>query len=159
MKVFDIAEEFRLIEDMALDPETDEEALREAYQTAMDDLSGKADNIAFVLKELDSQAKTAKEMKKVFDDKAKAYENAKARILSLMFMLMRESGNDKVEGTNFKFWIQKNPKRLVIDEENVSEEYTRMMPLIDKDKIKESLDSGEDLSFAHYEQSEGVRFR
>lgn len=72
---------------------------------------------------------------------------------------MKQTGKTKFTTDLFTFRIQKNggKRALTIDGE-VPKEYTKTIVENDTDKIRQALESGKELSFAHLEpQSESLR--
>ena len=76
--------------------------------------------------------------------------------------VMRETGKTKFKTAKFTFGIQKNGglAPLWIDEDysNIPQKYLKVEP--DNAKIRQALDTGEGLVFAHYEErGESLRIR
>ena len=74
---------------------------------------------------------------------------------------MTVTGNLKFRTDLFSFNIQKNPPALVVDDEKaIPQEYLiPQKPKVDKKAIIDFLKGGNDVPYAHIEQSEGVRIR
>lgn len=162
MNIFEITSDYLKIMEMAQDAETDDEALQEAMDQVGGELADKVDAYAVVRKQLKMEQEAADAERKAFTDKARARKNALSRIDRILLTTMRALGHDKLCGTSYKCWVQKNPKKVVYTTEDLTtipEEYILYKPEINREAVKAALDEGTELTFAHYEQDEGIRFR
>ena len=73
---------------------------------------------------------------------------------------MKVTGKTKFKTDLFSFRIQKNPVSVKIDnEDDVPPEYLKITTSVNKTAIKEAIESGEDIPYAHLEQSESLRIQ
>lgn len=162
--LYELTNEFRFLYEMAEDPETDQELLEGTLEALEGELEYKADGYAKVMRQLEADAANLKLEEKRLAARRTACENNMKRMKQALQYAMETAGKTKFRTDLFSFGIQKNPAAVVMDEqniENIPEEYLIPQdPKIDKQKLKEDLKAGKDLSgIAHLEQSESLRIR
>lgn len=146
---------------MAQDPEIDIQAIKDTLEMIQGDITEKADGYAKVMKELDGETdKLTAEIKRLTDRK-NTIQNNIAYMKQSLKEAMTATGNLKFRTDLFSFNIQKNPPALVVDDEKaIPPEYLiSQEPKIDKKAIINFLKDGNEVPYAHIEQSEGVRIR
>ena len=153
---------YQVLLEMAEDPETDPDFIADTLEGLEGEIEDKCEGCALVIKELEGRADMLSKEIKRLEAWKKACEGNRDRIKARIQMFMETSGKEKFETRRFKFRIQNNPQKVVLDVDSwkdVPEDYLKYRdPEIDKVKLKDDLKAGKDLSgIAHMEQTRGVR--
>lgn len=150
--LFDITEDFRALYELATDPECDEEVFEGTLEGLMGELEVKSCGYANVMKQLDMEAKQAKEVSKMFADKAKVRENHIKRMKEALQNAMEVAGTDSLAAGAFTIKLQKNGglQPLIITGE-VPQNMTKVIVEPDNEKIREFLKDNE-VEWAHLEE-------
>lgn len=150
--LFDITEDFRSLYELATDPECDEQVFRDTLEGLMGELEVKSCGYTQVIKQLDMEAKQAKEVSQIFADKAKVRENHIKRMKEALKIAMETAGTDQIEAGAFTIKLQKNgglqPLKITGD---VPENMTKVIVEPDTDRIREYLKDNE-CEWAHLEE-------
>jgi len=159
--LYELTEAYQELLSMALDPDTDPEALADTMEGLEGEIEAKADGYAKVMKELRAVADARKAEAKRLTDGAKSIEANIDRMKSALAAAMRLTGKTKFKTTLFSYGIQKNPPALKIDRpEDVPAEFLiPQEPKIDSVAIKKELKEGVVYDWCHLEQSESLRIR
>lgn len=144
--------------------EIDEQLIRDTLESIEGDFEEKADNYAKIIKELLGDAEKIKVEKQRLEARQKSFENKAKLLKDTLQEAMLKIGKPKFKTELFSFNIQKNGGVLpvIIDDINAVpfEYFKHTEKELDNKKIRELIDSGEEISFAHYgEQSESLRIR
>ena len=161
MTLYEMTDNYKAVLEMAQNPDIDEQAIKDTLEAIQGDIKEKADGYAKVIKELDWETdKLTAEIKRLTDRK-NAIQNNKAYMKQILKEAMIATGNLKFRTDLFSFNIQKNPPALVVDDEKaIPQEYLiSQEPKVDKKAIIDFIKNGNDVPYAHIEQSEGVRIR
>lgn len=142
----------------ATDPE-DQQTFLDTMESIQGELEIKADNYAAVIAEISANVdKFDKEIQRL-TAKRDAMENNIKYMKERLFEAMKLMGVNEITGEHFKLKIQKNggkqPVKYDIDEktpELYPEKYQKTKIILDKDKIREDLESGVELTCAHLEE-------
>lgn len=149
---------------LAEDPDTDPEVLAGTLEGLEGQLEDKANNYAKVIRQIESDVNGLKAEIERLQARKTAAQNNIDRMKANLEQMMIATDKTKFKTELFSFGIQKNPAKVVMDEqyiENVPEEYLKYKdPEIDRKKIAEDLKAGKDLGgIAHLEQSQSLRIR
>ena len=161
MTLYEMTDNYKAVLEMAQNPDIDEQAIKDTLEAIQGDIKEKADGYAKVIKELDGETdKLTAEIKRLTDRK-NTIQNNIAYMKQSLKESMTATGNLKFRTDLFSFNIQKNPPALVVDDEQaIPHEYLiPQEPKVDKKAIIDFLKGGNDVPYAHIEQSEGVRIR
>lgn len=150
--LFDITEDFRSLYELATDPECDEQVFQDTLEGLMGELEIKSCGYVNVIKQLDMEAKQAKEVSQMFADKAKVRENHIKRMKEALKMAMETAGTDQIAAGAFTIKLQKNGglQPLKITGE-VPDNMTKVIVEPDTDRIREYLKDNE-CEWAHLEE-------
>ena len=159
--MYELTGEFRELLALAGDPEIDPEAIADTLEAIQGEIEQKAENTAVIINELTAEAAKIKAEETRLTERRKALENHAARLKDGLYNAMKTVGREKFKTTLFSFNIQKNPVKLVIDDESkVPKKYLiQQAPKIDNTALKEYLKSGKTCRYAHLEQTEGLRIK
>lgn len=150
--LFEIVDDMQELYEMAIDPEVDPEVFQDTLEGLKGMLEVKACGYVNVIKQLDMEAKQAKEVAKMFSDKAKVRENNIKRMKDVLKMAMESTDQETMAAGAFTIKLQKNGglQPLVIDGE-VPQNMTKVIVEPDGDKIREFLKDNK-CEWAHLEE-------
>lgn len=159
--LYELTSDWNNVANMLYDEDIDEQMVLDTLESIEGDIEDKADGYAKIIKELEARQKARKEEAKRLVDSAKTFENKIKFLKQNLYNSMKETGKTKFTTDLFTFNIAKNGGKqvLTIDGE-VPKEYTKTIIENDTDKIRQALENGENLPFAHLEpRGESLRIR
>lgn len=161
-KLYELKENWKQVADMLYEEEIDEQCILDTLESIEGEIEDKADNYAIVIKELLADAKICKDEKQRLETRQKSFENRANLLKSKLEEVMRETGKTKFKTARFSFGIQKNgglaPLWITEDINIIPEPFIKKEP--DNTKIRQALEEGKELAFAHYEErGESLRIR
>lgn len=159
--LYQLTNDYETVLNMLYDEDADEEMILDTLESIEGEIEDKADNYAKIIKELEAKQNARKEEAKRLTESAKLFENRVKALKSNLFNSMKATGKTKFATDLFSFNIAKNggKQTLTIDGE-VPEEYTKTITENDTDKIRQALEKGEKLTFAHLEpRGESLRIK
>lgn len=151
--LFELTDEFQWLHEMAADPEVDPDVFSDTLEALTGELEVKGRGYVSVIKQLEMEAKQAKEISQQFADKQKVRENHIKQMKEALLFAMTKIGMDQIEAGEWTIKVQKNGglQPMVIDGE-VPENFKRITIDDDKEKIRKALENGEKLDFARLEE-------
>lgn len=159
--LYQLTNNYETVLNMLYDEDADEQMILDTLEAIEGEIEDKADNYAKIIKELEAKQNARKEEAKRLTESAKVFENRVKVLKSNLFNSMKATGKTKFATDLFNFNIVKNggKQTLTIDGE-VPEEYTKTITENDTDKIRQALENGEKLTFAHLEpRGESLRIK
>lgn len=159
--MYELTTEFKELLAMAGDPDIEPEAITDTLEAITGEIELKAENTAVIINELTAEAAKIKAEETRLTERRKALEAHATRLKDGLYNAMKTVGREKFKTTLFSFNIQKNPVKLIIDDESkVPKKYLiEQAPKIDNTALKEYLKSGKTCRYAHLEQTEGLRIK
>ena len=161
--LYELTSDYLELLNLLEDPDGDPQAIEDTLEGLEYEIELKADGYAKILAQLDADASAADAEIKRLQTRKKRMRNSRDRLKKALAGAMIATGKRKIKTELFSFSIRKTPARVVIDEqyENLPEKYLIPQdPKIDKNKIKDDIKAGKDLSgIAHLEQDETVSIR
>ena len=159
--LYQLTEAYQELLSMALDPDTDPEALADTMEAIDGEFEDKADGYAKVMKALDADASAIKTEIARLTERKKSIETNIDRMKRALESSMRATGKTKFKTTLFSFGIQKNvPSVSILDESKIPEQFLiPQSPKIDKRAIMAALKDGEHYEWAEVVQTESLRIR
>lgn len=150
--LFELVDEMQDLYQMAIDPECDPEVLEGSIESVMGLIEVKACGYANLLKQLDMEAKQAKQVAEMFTEKAKVRENNIKRMKEALKIAMDRLNKKELPAGAFTIKLQANGglQPLKIDGE-VPQNMTKVIVEPDNDKIREYLKENT-CSWAHLEE-------
>jgi hypothetical protein len=150
LTLFQIASEFRHITDVLMDAHCDEQTLKDTLEGEAWDLECKAQNYAFVIRNLEATAEAIKAAEKQMADRRKAIENRARYMAERLKLGMEIAGVKKLECPHFAIAIQNNPASVEVFEPGlVPAEFMTQPeappPAPNKTAIKEAIKAGRDV--------------
>lgn len=157
MNLYELSIAFQEVQNMELDPEVMQDTL-DSIEGAIEN---KAENIAKLIRNLESDVSAYKEEEDRLKTKRQATENKVKWLKTYLEDNMKLTGKTKFKSGMFNFAIQKNPVSVNITDENIlPEDYLiPQPPKVDKTSLKEALKSGIEVPGAELKQTEGLRIR
>lgn len=140
------------------------DTFKDTYEGLEGEFSDKVANIGRLVKSLESDAKELDAEAKSLAQREKSLEKRSKWLKDYLLKCMKEANIRESGDTITKVRIQNNggkiPLILDTDVEEIPAEYQKVSYAPDNDKIREALDNGENLPFAHYgERGESVRIK
>lgn len=161
MTLYDITGQYLEILTWAEDPDIDEQAFWDTLESLSAEIEDKADGYAKVIKQLQGEADTIKAEIDRLKGRKDAIDNHIKAMKNNLEQSMIATGKEKFKTELFSFNIQNNPASVVLDisEDRVPDRFVVTTRNIDKKGIIQAIKEGEDIDFAHLEQSRSLRIR
>lgn len=160
--MYELTSEFMAVLDMANNPDIPPEAIADTLEGIGGEIELKAENSAIIIKELEAEMVKLKTEEERLSGKRKSIESNIKAIKDRLYSAMKLTGKEKFKTDLFSFNIQKNPAKLVIDNESlIPPEYFVPQPdKLDSAKLKADLKATcVNCDWAHLEQGESVRIK
>ena len=150
--LYKLTNNYETVLNMLYDEDIDEEMILDTLESIEGEIEDKADGYAKIIKELETKRNARKEEAKRLTDSAKVFENRINTLKQNLFNSMKQTGKTKFATDLFSFNIAKNGgKQALTIDGDVPEEYTKTIIENDTEKIRQALENGEKLPFAHLE--------
>lgn len=161
MTLYELTGEWLRLLEIAEDPEIDPVALYDTMEGLSGELDDKAENYGKVIRQLQADADAMKAEIDRLELRKKTINNSIDRMKSSLETMMQLTGKRKIDTTLFRFSIQKNPAKVVIDDPGrVTNDFLiPQEPKINTVEIKKMLQEGFCFDWAHLEQGESLRIR
>lgn len=157
MNLYELSLAFQDVQNMDLDPEV----MKDTLDSIEDAIENKAENIAKLIRNLESDVSAYREEEERLKTKRQAAENKVKWLKTYLEDNMKLTGKTKFKSGMFNFSIQKNPASVnITDERILPEDYLiQQPPKVDKTLLKEALKNGVEVPGAELKQTEGLRIR
>lgn len=157
MNLYELSLAFQEVQNMDLDPEV----MKDTLDSIEDAIENKAENIAKLIRNLESDVSAYKEEEERLKTKRQATENKVKWLKTYLEDNMKMTGKTKFKSGMFNFSIQKNPASVNITDEKIipGEFLIPQQPKVDKTSLKEILKRGIEVPGAELKQTEGLRIR
>lgn len=157
MNLYELSLSFQEVQNMDLDPEV----MQDTLDSIEDAIENKAENIAKLIRNLESDVSAYKEEEDRLKTKRQSTENKVKWLKTYLEDNMKLTGKTKFKSGMFNFSIQKNPASVnITDEKAIPEEFLiQQPPKVDKTSLKEILKRGIEVPGAELKQTEGLRIR
>lgn len=150
--LFEITNEFRALYDLATE-DGDPVALADTIEAMMPELENKAAGYVAVINQLDMEAAKADEIAKSFKAKADARKNSVKAMKNALLIALDTIGATELSAGQFTIKAVKNggkkPLKITGD---VPQDMMRVIFEPDTERIRESLECGDVLEYAHLEE-------
>lgn len=159
--LYQLTEAYQELLSMALDPDTDPEALADTMEAIDGEFEDKVESYIITIEDVKANAAILEAEEKRLAARRKAFKRNADRMISVVESAMRATGKKKIKTKLYTLGIQKNPPALKIDlPDRVPEEFLiPQEPKVDTAAIKKELKEGVVYDWCHLEQSEGLRIR
>lgn len=157
MNLYELSLSFQEVQNMDLDPEV----MKDTLDSIEDAIENKAENIAKLIRNLESDVSAYKEEEDRLKTKRQSTENKVKWLKTYLEDNMKLTGKTKFKSGMFNFSIQKNPASVNITDEKIipGEFLIPQPPKVDKTSLKEILKRGIEVPGAELKQTEGLRIR
>lgn len=157
MNLYELSLAFQDVQNMDLDPEV----MKDTLDSIEDAIENKAENIAKLIRNLESDVSAFKEEEDRLKTKRQSTENKVKWLKTYLEDNMKLTGKTKFKSGMFNFSIQKNPASVNITDEKIipGEFLIPQPPKVDKNSLKEILKRGIEVPGAELKQTEGLRIR
>ena len=158
MKLYELNQNYQRILDMIDDGA---EGLQDTLESLSEAIEEKVENIAKVVKTLDSEAAAIKAEEERLAMRRRSLEGNAKRLKEYAQQSMELADIKKVKGEVFTLAIQKNPPSLhVIDEGLVPKDYfTVPAPVLDKKRLLTELKAGKEFDGVVIKQGQSLRIK
>ena len=159
--LYQLTEEYQELLSMALDPDIDEEALKDTMEGIEGEIEQKIDGYVKAMREVEANMEMRKAEAKRLTDSVKALGSHLSSMNNMLYYAMKATGKTKIRTELFDCRIQKNPPSLKIDNpDRVPEEFLIPQdPKINTTAIKKELKEGTVFDWCHLEQGESLRIK
>ena len=157
--LYELTNNYETVSNMLYDENIDEQMVLDTLESIDGEIEDKADNYAKIIKEMEARRDARKKEAKRLTDSASVFDSRIKYLKQNLFNSMKITGKTNFTTDLFTFRIQKNGgKRALTIDGDVPEEYQKTIVENDTDKIRQALEDGQKLPFAHLEaQSESLR--
>lgn len=129
LTLYQIADEYRQLMELAADPEADEASFAAALAALEGDFQAKGVAVAQVARNLEAVADQIAEAIKAMKSRKEAAEKRATQIREYLKSQMENAGISKIECPYFKVSIRKNPPKLIVSEDAlIPGEWLRHVP-------------------------------
>lgn len=159
--MYELTSDYNEVLELASNPDIDPQAITDTLEAINAEIEIKAENTAKVLRELEGMAAALKAEETRLNARRKSIENNVERIKAGLYNAMKATNKTKFRTDLFSFNIQKNPAKLVIDDESkIPKKYFVPQPAkLDTAKLRDDLKAGAVRKYAHLEQGESLRIK
>jgi predicted nuclease with TOPRIM domain len=159
-KLYELTQNYNNLLELVDNPDVPTEMLEESLNSIDDEIDTKAENIAKVIKSIESDIAGLKGEEKRLADRRKSLEGRIDNLKEYVEGSMRAVGKEKIRGKVFTLGIQRNaPSVDVIDEDVIPEQYFVTKKELSKKDILVALKKGEEVPGAAIKQTESLRIR
>lgn len=144
MTLYEISEGYKFLACVDWENEDERKAAVNALAELNDELERKAENVAYVLKNLGAEVEAIKGEEARLANKRRALENAQERLKAAQMGVMTIAKKERLKAGILDLRIRAGPPALVvIDESAVPEQFWVMKRDISRQAIKDALEAGE----------------
>ncbi|EIA8018982.1 siphovirus Gp157 family protein [Listeria monocytogenes] len=138
----------------------DPELLKDTLESIDDELETKAENVAFVIKELEGQSLILEKETKRLAERKNTINNNVKRLKQSLFDAMITANKQKIKTNLFTLDIRKNPPSIIVEDESKLLNYLIEQPKkLDKTKLGDDLKKGIEVPGAKIIQTERLQIR
>lgn len=144
--LYELASNYRAIENMAGDPDVPDEALLDTLEAIEGEIEVKAENIGKLTESWDAQIMAVDAVIRRLQARKKTLANRIASLREYLRRNMDACGISRIESPYFLFTLAKGrPKVEIVSEADLPDEYCRIRREPDKTAILAALQSGRDV--------------
>lgn len=161
MTLYEITGDILKLLTYAEDPDVDDQAFQDTMESLTLELEEKADGYAKAIRTLQGEVEAIKAEVDRLNSRKEAIENHIKAMKGNLEQSMIVTGKEKFKTDLFSFNIQNNAPSVVldVDEDKVPEQFIVITKKVDKKGIGQALKNGDQIDFAHFEQSRSLRIR
>lgn len=164
LTLFQIAAEYRNVTDVLQDMDVDEQTLKDTLEGESWDLTLKAQNYGFVIRNMEATAAAIKEAEKQMAERRKRLEARTAHLVERLKTGMEIAGVTELSCPHFAIKVKKNPPSVEVwDEQQIPVAYMRQAeappPAPDKKAIAQAIKEGKEVPGAQLVQGTKLDIR
>lgn len=164
LTLYELAAEYRDAASRLADLDMPAEVVADTLESLGGELTAKATNIGFVIRNLETLAAQIKDAEQKMELRRKAIEARVEHVRAYLRINMQACGISKIEAPQFSITLRKTPPKVVIDDpEAIPQEFWRQPPIpspeIDKKLLAEELKAGVIVEGAHLETGVSVSIK
>lgn len=163
MKLYDLSEAYINIQNLLDTEGADQESLNMALAEIGTEIESKAQNIAYIIRGMESDTVAIKEEEKRLADRRKAIENRIKWLKDNIKEHMQLTNIDKIKTATVTIALQNNPPAVnITDQEQIPAKYLTVIPeqyVADKKAIASAIKAGEGVPGAELTQGQSLRIR
>lgn len=138
----------------------DPELLKDTLESIDDELETKAENVAFVIKELEGQSLVLETETKRLAERKNTINNNVKRLKQSLFDAMITANKQKIKTNLFTLDIRKNPPSVIVEDESKLLNYLVEQPKkLDKTRLSDDLKKSIEIPGAKIVQTERLQIR
>lgn len=152
-ELFDLVGQYQQVYDMITDPDIDEQTVKDTLEGLTGEIEYHAAQLVPMLNKLDMEIDACKKQEAEWNARRKIRENARTRLKAMIMAAMDALGVKELDAGDVTFKTQNVGGQLAIeyvDGVTVPEKYTKITIETDNKLVREALDAGEELPFAHF---------
>lgn len=158
-KLYELSTGYKNIE-YSLENGEDNEELQVVLDSLGEEIEDKAENIAKLIKNYESDIEAFKAEEKRIAERRRTLENDVKRLKEYLFNNMKLTGKTKFKKGTFSFNIAKNPASVeIVNQDIIPMDYRELVEVINKKDILQDLKDGKDVQGAILKQTESLRIR
>ncbi len=164
MGLYELTEQYQILQDMVYDPEVDEQTLRDTMEGLWGEIEEKADGYAKIITGMKADIEALKEEEERLYARRKRLDERQKWLKDNLEANMRKIGKTKFKTALFSFNIQKNggPQTLIIDGpiEDIPGRFLIPQDPVPNNEAIRSLLAEKQVDWAHLEpRGESLRIR
>ena len=152
-ELFSLVGQYQQAYDILTDPEIDEQIVKDTLEGLMGEIEVTAAQLVPMIERLDMEIDACKQHAAEWSARKKVRENSRDRLKAEIMAAMDMLGKKEIDAGDVTFKIQNAGGQLAIeyvDGVTVPEKYTKLTIETDNQLVRDALDRGEELNFAHF---------
>ena len=152
-ELFNLVGQYQQVYDMMTDPDIDQQIATDTLEGLMGEIEVNAAQFVPILERLDMEIDACKKHENEWNARRKARENAQKRLKGMIVAAMDGLGVKTLQAGDVTLNVQNAGGPLgieYVDGVTVPEKYTKLTIETDNKLVREALDNGEKLPFAHF---------
>lgn len=160
MTLYNLKTEYLELLALLEDPDVSEETIRDTLTMVLEDIGDKVEDYGKVLRQMEADRDALKTEKMRLAARQQAIENGIDRLREGIKSAMLITNQKRIKTGLFTFGLSTR-KKLVLDvaDESVPWEFAKVKVTPDTKKITDAMNKGDDIDWAHFEDSEVLTVR